>query len=173
MSSSRHPCPGSDNVRRTLGSVNANLTAISLHTLEFQINGNFTQNRLISRLATLFGLLALVLAAVGLYGITSYQVARRTSEIGVRMALGATRGNVLRLMMRGALLQVGLGLLIGVPAAILVARSIASQLYGIKTYDPTSFLLALAALAVAAAVAGLIPARRAASIEPVVALRIE
>ena len=160
-------------VRRTLGEINPNLTMIQLQTLAYQVSGNFTQNKLLSRLAMLFGLLALVLAAVGLYGILSYQVTRRTNEIGLRMALGATRGDVLVMVLRGAFRQIGLGLAIGVPVAIALGHSIASQLYDVKTWDPVSLLLAVAALSVAAAVAGLIPAWRAASIEPVTALRIE
>jgi predicted permease len=159
--------------RQTLAEINPNLTVGSVQTLSYQVNGSFTENKLISRLATLFGLLALVLAGVGLYGITSYQVTRRTSEIGLRMALGATRGDVLLMVLRSAFTQVGLGLAIGIPAAILLAHLIASQLYGLRIYDPVSFVLAIAALAAAAALAGLIPARRAASIEPVTALRVE
>jgi predicted permease len=160
-------------VRRTLGDINPNLTVDDLHTLEYQVNGNFTENRLISRLAMLFGLLALILAAIGLYGVTSYQVARRTSEMGLRMALGATRGGILLMVLRGAFVQVGLGLAIGVPVALLGAHSIASQLYGVAPYDPVTMLLAIAALAIAAGAAALLPARRAASIEPMIALRTE
>jgi predicted permease len=160
-------------VRRTLGDINPNLTVGVLHTLEYQVNGNFTENRLISRLAMLFGLLALMLAAIGLYGVTSYRVARRTSEIGLRMALGATRGGILLMVLRGAFVQVGLGLAIGVPVAMLGAHSIASQLYGVAPYDPVSMLLAIAALAIAAGAAALLPARRAASTEPMIALRTE
>lgn len=159
--------------RQTLAEINPNLTVGSVQTVSYQVNGSFTENKLISRLATLFGLLALVLAGVGLYGITSYQVTRRTSEIGLRMALGATRGDVLLMVLRSAFTQVGLGLAIGIPAAILLAHLIASQLYGLRIYDPVSFVLAIAALAAAAALAGLIPARRAANIEPVTALRLE
>ena len=106
-------------VRRKLADINPNLTLIDFKSLDYQVAGNFNQERLIARLTTLFGLLALVLASVGLYGITAYSVARRTSEIGVRMALGANRGNVVALVLRGASLQVGLGLAIGVPVALL------------------------------------------------------
>src|SRR6202035_1775494 len=105
-------------VRRTLANINPNLTVIDLHSLDYQIADNFTQERLIARLTTLFGLLALILASVGLYGITSYQVARRTSEIGLRMALGANRANVVSMILRGAFAQVGLGVAIGIPVAI-------------------------------------------------------
>src|SRR4029077_4168636 len=101
-------------VRRTLTNINPNLTILDFKTLEYQVAGNFNQERLVSRLTALFGLLALALASVGLYGITAYSVARRTSEIGLRMALGANRNNVLVLVLRAASLQVGLGLAIGI-----------------------------------------------------------
>ena len=132
-----------------------------------------TPLRLITRLTILFGLLALVLASVGLYGITSYQVARRTSEIGLRMALGADRWNVVRMVMRGAFFQAGLGLAIGIPVAILGARYMADQLYGVRSYDPVSLGIAVVVLLASAAVAGFIPARRAANIEPMKALRTD
>jgi ABC-type antimicrobial peptide transport system permease subunit len=160
-------------VRRTLANINPDLTIIDFKSLDYQVSGNFTQERLISRLTSLFGLLALVLASVGLYGITAYSVARRTSEIGLRMALGANRGNVVAMVMRGASWQVGLGLAIGIPAALLGAHFMASQLYGVKTYDPLTLAGAILVLAVFAAIAGFIPARRAASIEPMNALRTE
>jgi ABC-type antimicrobial peptide transport system permease subunit len=121
----------------------------------------------------LFGALALVLASVGLYGVTSYAVARRTSEIGLRMALGADRSNVLRLVLRGAFVQVGIGLAIGIPIALAGGRIMADQLFGVRAYDPLSIAIAILVLSAAAALAGFIPARRAASIEPMVALRIE
>ena len=160
-------------VRQALARINPNLTLIDLHTLDYQVAGNFSQEKLVARLTLLFGALALILASVGLYGITSYQVARRTSEIGLRMALGADRGNVVRLVMRGALTLVGLGLLIGVPVALVGARFMADQLYDVKAYDPISLLIAMAILAAAAIAAGFIPARRASQIEPMIALRSE
>ena len=160
-------------VRRTLANIDPNLTVIDLHSLDYQVAGNFTEERLISRLTALFGLLALVLASVGLYGITSYQVARRTSEIGLRMALGADRARVVQMVLRGAFIQVGLGLAIGIPVALLAARSMADQLYGVSIYDPLTLAAAVIVLAACAAVAGFVPARRAANIEPMLALRIE
>ena len=160
-------------VRRTLANINPNLTAIDLHSLDYQVADNFTQERLVARLTMLFGLLALVLASVGLYGITSYQVARRTSEIGLRMALGANRRDVVRMVIVGAVSQAGLGLLIGIPIAIAGAHLMADQLYEVRPYDPVSLAVAVAVLLAAAVVAGFIPARRAARIEPMTALRSE
>jgi predicted permease len=160
-------------VRRTLSDVNPNLTVNDFRSLDFQVAGNFTQERLITRLTTLFGLLALLLASVGLYGITAYSVARRTNEIGLRMALGANRGNVVALVLRGAFFQVALGLAIGVPAALLGGHLMASQLYGVSTYDPLTLAAAALVLSAFAGIAGFIPARRAASIEPMNALRTE
>ncbi|HSY90041.1 MAG TPA: FtsX-like permease family protein, partial [Candidatus Binatus sp.] len=160
-------------IRRTLANINPNLTVLDFHSLDYQVAGNFNQERLISRLTSLFGILALVLASVGLYGITSYSVARRTSEIGLRMALGANRGNVVALVLRSASWQVGLGLALGIPAALLGAHFMASQLYGVRTYDPLTLAAAVLILSAFAAIAGFIPARRAASIEPMNALRTE
>ena len=160
-------------VRKTLQNINPNLTILDMHSLDYQVAGNFTQERLIARLTTLFGALALVLASVGLYGITSYQVARRTSEIGLRMALGANRGDVVKMVLRGALLQAGIGLAIGIPVALLAARWMKDQLFEVKTYDPLSLVTAVVVLLLSATVAGFVPARRAANIEPMNALRTE
>lgn len=160
-------------LRRTLADIDPNLTVIDLHSLDYQVADNFNQERLIARLTTLFGLLALVLAAVGLYGITSYAVARRTGEIGLRMALGADRSSVVRMVMRGAFVQIAIGLAIGIPVAILGGRFMASQLFQVRSWDPVSMAIAIVVLSAAAALAGFIPARRAASIEPMEALRIE
>ncbi len=160
-------------VRRTLADIDPNLTVIDLHSLDYQVADNFNQERLIARLTMLFGLLALVLASVGLYGITSYAVARRTSEIGLRMALGADRGNVVRMVLRGAFALVGLGMALGILFALIGGRLMADQLYEVRAYDPLSIAIAVVVLSLAAALAGFIPARRAASIEPMEALRIE
>jgi predicted permease len=160
-------------VRRTLADVDPNLTIEELHSLDYQVADNFNQERLIARLTVLFGILALVLAAVGLYGITSYAVARRTSEIGLRMALGADRSNVVCMVLRGAFTQVGLGLAIGIPIALIGGHYMADQLFGVRPWDPVSMAIAIVVLSAAAALAGFIPARRAASIEPMEALRIE
>ena len=160
-------------VHRTLTNINPNLTVLDFKSLDYQVAGNFNQERLISRLTALFGLLALILASVGLYGITAYSVARRTSEIGLRMALGANRRDVVALVLRGASWQVGLGLAIGIPVALLGGRLMASLLYGVRTYDPLTIVAAALVLAAFAAIAGFIPARRAATIDPMNALRTE
>jgi ABC-type antimicrobial peptide transport system permease subunit len=159
--------------RRTLASIDPNLTVNDLRTLDAQVAGNFDQERLIAQLTSLFGILALILASVGLYGVTSYLVARRTSEIGIRMALGATRSSVIAMVLRGVLAQIGLGLLLGIPSAMLAGHLMASLLYKVEQYDPLSTISATLVLAACAIAAGFIPARRAASIEPMNALRIE
>jgi predicted permease len=160
-------------IRRTLAEIDPNLPVTEFLTLAEQVNRDFNQDRLITRLTELFGLLALVLASVGLYGVTAYSVARRTNEIGVRMALGADRNHVLTMILGGAFLEVALGLVIGVPAAIAGGRVLSHQLYGIKPYDPLVFCLAALVLAGCAFLAALIPARRAAAVDPMVALRYE
>jgi predicted permease len=160
-------------IRRTLAGVDPNLTVFDLRTFEAQVVGNFNQERLIARLTSLFGIVALILASVGLYGVTSYFVARRTSEIGVRMALGASRSSVLTMVLSGALWQILLGLGLGIPAALLAGHLMASQLYEVGGYDPLALISATLVLALCAALAGFVPARRAASIEPMQALRTE
>jgi predicted permease len=159
--------------RRTLASIDRNLTVSDLRSLDAQVAGNFNQERLVARLTTLFGVLALMLASVGLYGVTSYFVARRTSEIGIRMALGSTRKGVVGMVLRGVFVQIGIGLLLGIPCALLAGHFMASQLYGVGAYDPMALISATLVLCVCAIAAGLIPARRAASIEPMKALRSE
>ncbi len=160
-------------VRKTMAGIDPNLTVDDYRTFAQQINGNFNAERMVTRLTLLFGLLALVLASVGLYGVTSYMVVRRTAEIGIRMALGARRGGVISMVMRGAMLQAAIGLAIGVPTALLCARFLQSQLYNVSGQDAWVMASAVVALALSACVAGLIPARRAASTEPMRALRSE
>jgi macrolide transport system ATP-binding/permease protein len=159
--------------RQTLANIDPNLTIVDFNTFDGQIAGQFDQDRLIARLTLMFGILALVLAAVGLYGVTSYTVARRTSEIGIRMALGADRTNVVGMVMREAMLQAGIGLAIGIPAALLCVRFVQAQLYNVQDHDLTVFTSAILALAISTLIAGLIPARRAASTDPMTALRTE
>jgi predicted permease len=157
----------------TLASINPNLTVIKFQTFQQQVDDRFIEERLIARLTSLFGLLALLLAAIGLYGVTAYTVVRRTPEIGIRMALGAARSRVIGTVMRGAMLQAVAGLAIGLPVAIFCVRYIKSQLYEIASVNAPVMTIAIGVLTVAAAIAGIIPARRAASIDPARALRIE
>jgi macrolide transport system ATP-binding/permease protein len=159
--------------RTALAAINPNLAVVKFQTFDAQIADRFVDDRMIARLTMLFGALALVLAAVGLYGVTSYTVARRTSEIGIRMALGAERASVVAMVMRGAVMQTLLGLAIGIPVAFVCVRFVKAQLYEITNADATVMAGAIVTLALAACVAGLIPARRAASIDPMRALRVE
>ena len=158
---------------RVLAAADPNLTINSVRTMEHQVALTFDQERSVATLAALFGFVALLLAAVGLYGVTAYSVAQRTNEIGIRMALGAGRGRVVRYIMRGALLRVSVGLVLGLPLAIAAGRLLSSQLYQVSFWDPVALGIAGAALAVCAAIAALIPASVAASISPVTALRME
>jgi macrolide transport system ATP-binding/permease protein len=159
--------------RQTLSSINPNLSVVKFQTFSSQIGELFTHARMLSRLMTLFGALALLLAAVGLYGVTAYGVVRRTSEIGIRMALGAERSGVVAMILRTALLQTMIGLAIGVPVAFYGVTLVKSQLYEMTTVSGGALAVAVGTLLAAACVAGLIPARRAASVDPARALRAE
>jgi len=159
--------------RRTLAGINPNLSIVKFQTFDQQIADGFTQDRMLARLTMLFGGLALLLAALGLYGVTAYTVVRRTSEIGIRMALGADRAGVIAMILRGAIVQTALGLAIGMPLALVCVRYVKAQLYEITGANLTVMLAAIVMLAAAAAIASMIPARRAASTDPVKALRME
>jgi predicted permease len=160
-------------VRRVLAQIDPNLTPTSIRSFEEQMKIQSSEHTLIARLSNAFGFIALLLASIGLYGVTAYRVARRTSEVGLRMALGANRSNIIALMLKGAFVQVGIGLLLGIPLCFLAKRWLAHQLFGISTFDPWSLLFAIGTLAVCALIATLLPAGRAAAIEPMKALRIE
>ena len=160
-------------VRKTLADADPNLPVLNIMSFDEQVARNFNQERLIARLTELFGTLALILACIGLYGVTAYGVARRTNEIGIRMALGADRGSVLGLVLRAALAQLGMGLAMGIPAALAGGRVLVSQLYGVKSYDPMIIGVAAAVLAACAVLAASIPARRATRVDPIVALHYE
>jgi predicted permease len=160
-------------LRRALAEVDPNLTVVSVRRLSDQIALTFDQERSVASLAGLFGVVALLLAAVGMYGVTAYSVARRTAEIGIRMALGADRSKVVRMVLQGASNRVLLGLLAGIPLAILGGRLMSTELYQVASWDPPSLGTATVALAVSAFFAAIIPANRAASISPVNALRAE
>jgi len=169
-----HPMPDMESLtRRTLSQINPNLAVVKFQTFNQQIADQFTQDRMLARLTMLFGVLALLLAMIGLYGVSAYSVARRTSEIGIRMALGAERGKVAIMVMRSAVIQAGLGLIIGVPIAFVCVRFVKAQLYEVTSVNAALLLTAVLTLIVSASFAGWIPARRAASIEPATALRNE
>ena len=160
-------------VRHAMREVDPNLAIVDIRTLRAQLATQLNQQRTVARLTAAFGLLALLLASIGLYGVTAYSVAQRVPEIGLRMALGADRGGVLALVLRGALLQTLAGLLLGVPLALLAGHYLQSQLFGIGGHDALTLAAACAVLALSALIAGFIPARRAANIDPMQALRSE
>jgi len=160
-------------VRQALFRLSPDLALIDFKSFAQQVGENFSQNGMLAKLTSLFGVLALALASVGLYGVTAYSVERRTSEIGIRMALGAHRLNVLKLVLRGAFLQIAAGLVIGLPATILAGYAMTTQLFGVKPYAPNILLITSLVLAAAALVATLVPARKAAMLEPIRALRTE
>lgn len=159
--------------RKTLAGINPNLSVVRFQTFTAQIAEQFGEDRMLSRLTMMFGGLALLLATLGLYGVTAYGVARRTAEIGIRMALGAERAAVMAMVMRGAMVQALVGLSLGVPTAMFCVRYVRSQLYEIKAVDGWVLGGAVVVLMVASVTAGWIPARRAASIDPGQALRVE
>jgi len=158
---------------RMLAELDPNLTINSIRTMQQQVELSFDQERAVAGLAGLFGIVALVLAAVGLYGVTAYTVAQRTNEIGIRMALGADRPKVIQLVLSGAFKRVLMGLILGLPLAIGAGRLISAQLYGVSSWDPLALTVAAGALAICSFFAAIIPANRAASISPMNALRIE
>jgi ABC-type antimicrobial peptide transport system permease subunit len=160
-------------LNRMLAELDPNLTITSIRTMQQEVELSFDQERAVASLAGLFGIVALILAAIGLYGVTAYSVAQRTNEIGIRMALGADRGKVLQLILSGAFRRVVIGLILGLPLAVGVGKLISAQLYGVSSWDPLALGVAAGALAICSFFAAMIPANRAASISPVEALRIE
>ncbi|MCM3905199.1 MAG: ABC transporter permease, partial [Pyrinomonadaceae bacterium] len=160
-------------VRQTIKQINRNLPIDRVVSLSEHIGESLVQQKLIARLASFFGLLALLLACVGLYGVLSYAVARRTNESGIRMALGAQSRNVLVLILREAVLLVVVGLILGLPAVFATTRFASTLLFGLSPTDPLSLSVAALLLLVVASIAGYIPARRATKVNPLVALRYE
>ena len=160
-------------VRQAIASVDPNLPIIVISTLKEQVAGQFRQQRLIARLTSFFGVLSLVLSCIGLYGVTAYNAGCRTNEIGVRMALGADRGDVLKLILKGAFALILFGLFVGLPLTLAAGRFLGHQLYGMNPYDPVVMFVAVATLGLSALAASLIPAFRASVISPLEALRAE
>src|SRR5438477_11233064 len=169
------PGPGlsTARVREAMASVDPNIPFISIRTLRVQVAGQFCQQRLIARLTSFFGVLSLVLASIGLYGVTAYNAGRRVSEIGVRMALGADRRDIIRLVLQGAFGLILFGIFIGLPLTFAAGRFLGNQLYGMNPYNPTVTLVAAATLGLSGLAASVIPALGASLTSPLEALRIE
>jgi ABC-type antimicrobial peptide transport system permease subunit len=159
--------------RKALSEINPNLAVVKFQSFDNQIADRFNDDRMLARLTALFASLALLLAAIGLYGVTAYNVVRRTTEIGIRMALGAQRSTVTIMILRSALTQTAIGLATGLPVAFLCVRLVQSQLYEVKQLNSTILLTAIVALVAASSLAGLVPARRAAGTDPARTLRAD
>jgi predicted permease len=160
-------------VRQAMASVDPGMPIISIQTLKERVGLHFTQQRLIARLTSFFGVLSLILASIGLYGVIAYNAGRRVNEVGVRIALGATRGDVVRLVLKGAFGLVLAGLSIGLPLTFAAGRLLGNQLYGMNPYNPLVTIAAIVALGASALLASIVPAVRASLISPLDALRAE
>jgi predicted permease len=167
------PTPVAAPVRQMLNQIDDKLPIFGVITMQEQIRDQLNQDRLIAQLVSFFGALALILACIGLYGVMAHGVARRTNEIGIRMALGAKGGNIAWMVLRETLVLVVTGLVLGVPAALLSARLISTQLFGLSPTDPFTLIGAGVVLTIVALLAGYIPARRASRVDPLTALRYE
>jgi ABC-type antimicrobial peptide transport system permease subunit len=160
-------------VRRAMASVDPGMPIISIQTLKEKVGLQFTQQRLIARLTSFFGVLSLILASIGLYGVIAYNAARRAGEVGVRIALGATRGDVVRLVLKSAFGLILAGLSIGLPLTFAAGRLLGNQLYGVNPYNPLVTIAAIVVLGSSALLASIVPAVRASLISPLDALRAE
>ena len=162
-----------ERVRKALASVDPNLVLYGVDPYNKVLSADFQRENMIAKLTTLFGVLGLVLASVGLYGVLAYTVARRTSEIGLRMALGADHGRVIGMVLGDAFWQVGIGLALGIPATLAAGRLMTNQLFGLDPWDPMMLTVAIVLIGFAALLASVTPAWRAAGVEPMVSLRTE
>jgi predicted permease len=160
-------------VRQTLAGIDSNIPVLDVVTFSEQVSRNFNQERLIARLASLFGVLALALACIGLYGVLAYNVARRTQEIGIRMALGAARFGILQMVLREALILASIGALIGIPSALGANLLLSTMLFGLKATNLLILSMVTVLLLVVAMAAACLPARKASAVDPLVALRHE
>jgi ABC-type antimicrobial peptide transport system permease subunit len=153
--------------------LDSKLALSNLQTMDAQIADNLSVERLIALLAVSFGVLAILLSAIGLYGVLAYATAQRTREIGIRMALGAQRSSVMRLVLAGVLWLAGISIAVSLPVSLLLARLLRSELYGVSISDPLTLLIGTLLVCAVASLAALIPARRAAFVDPMKALRSE
>ena len=160
-------------VRRQIQQLDPNVPVNDMKTMEMQVTESLFVERLIATLSAFFGLLATLLAAIGLYGVMAYSVERRTREIGIRVALGAERSGVIGLVMREVALLAAIGIAVGLPVALALTKYLQSQLFGLEPNDPLTLAIATLAMAAVALLAGYIPAERAARVDPIVALRYE
>ena len=168
-----NPITVASSVRQELRNIDSNLPVLKIDTVDEQLEDVLFQERLITNLSVFFAVLAVVLACLGLYGVISYTVARRTSEIGIRLALGATPARVLKMILRESLLLVFVGIAVGIPAALALARLISARMFGISATDPVTIAAATLLMIAVATLASLVPARRAARVDPMVTLRYE
>jgi ABC-type antimicrobial peptide transport system permease subunit len=167
------PASVSASLRSAVQEISQSLPPIKIHTMTGLVDETLQTDRFIEQLSSAFGFLAILLASIGLYGVMADNVARRTRDIGIRMALGAEPGNVRWQVLREALVLVFIGIVIGVPAALAGARLVRSMLFGLGFADPVVIISAAATLALVAALAGFLPARRASRVDPIIALRYE
>ncbi len=167
------PDAAKSDIRSAMQQLDSKLVVDGLRTMDEQIAQSVSNDQVVATLAVMFGILATIMAAIGLYGVLAYSTAQRTHEIGIRMALGAGRRAVVRLVLSDVLWLAGISIAVTLPISLLLARTLRSQLYNVSPADPLVISAAVLLVAVVVAVAAMLPARRAASIEPMKALRME
>jgi len=173
VQTSQDPALVAGAVRGALVAIDANLPVLDVKTIGEEVDLHLDNERFISQLSSFFSLLALLLACIGLYGVMNYDVARRTNEIGVRMALGAQISGVLWLVLKESMVLLAIGIAAGIPAALAATRLLQSQLFGLDAHDPATFAVAICSVTGVALIAAYVPARRATKVDPMVALRYE
>jgi ABC-type antimicrobial peptide transport system permease subunit len=167
------PATVAGEVRAAMAEIDPNLPILEVRTIAEQVEGSMGQEQLISQLSGFFSLLALSLACIGLYGVMTYSVLRRTNEIGIRLALGAQMSRVLWMVLRESLVLLGIGVALGIPLTLAATRLVQAQLFGLHASDPATLMAAVLVIAGVTMLAAYLPARRAAKVDPMVALRYE